>query len=69
MILTYVTEIGPAEFDRECRIDPDYSENGELYQTSPDGWFSIKLNNMEKINMDIVDGIKIEFSGNNVPKN
>ena len=60
-------ETGDAIFTRECKIDHDF-QDGENYKTSPDGWFSIKLDKMESINMNMVNSILVEISGSNIPK-
>jgi len=64
--ILYSEDIGPAIFTRECKIDHDF-QDGENYKTSPDGWFSIKLDKIERLNMDLVHSIGVEILGSNIP--
>ena len=61
-----MSDVGPAIFTRECTVDHDF-QDGENYKTSPDGWFSIKLDKMEDLNMDMVHSILVEIEGSNIP--
>ena len=59
------SEYGPAIFTRECTVDHDF-QDGENYKTSPDGWFTIKLDKMENLEMDMVNSILVEILGTNI---
>ena len=58
-------ETGEPDFKRSCEIDEDFLDRN--YKSSPDGVFSMNLTNIERLDMDKVDKLRIEFAGSNVP--
>ena len=53
-------------FVSECKIDSDFSDFN--YQPGPDGLFTIKLANPEKIDVEKIAKLRVEFAGSYIPR-
>merc|ERR1719273_2799759 len=67
----YITdrETGEPVFERSrnCKVDERFLDSN--FEPSPDGVFSMNLTNIDRLDMEKVDKLRIEFSGSNVPFN
>ena len=50
-----------------CEVDAEFSPS--QYETSPDGIFTVEIKNSDKLRMEDLHRMKVEFSGTYIPFN
>ena len=50
-----------------CEVDAEFSPS--QYETSPDGIFTVEIKNSDKLRMEELHRMKVEFSGTYIPFN
>jgi hypothetical protein len=58
--------ISEVHYVSQCEIDAEFSDTN--YKPAPDGLFTIKLGNPDRLDIAKIQKIKIDFAGSSIPR-